>query len=154
MNNNYKDLTDHSFGRLTAKRPIPKHKKITIWECVCKCGNIVLVRMDSLVDGSTKSCGCLRSESAKKTVKTMLNRKHSWDNVEGTALTSMNMKLRKDNTSGVKGVSQKKNKDWVSYIYFKGRRIHLGTFRDKQDAKKELEELKKTISKLDEILSK
>lgn len=30
--------------------------------CQCECGKEVIVRADSLNDGNTKSCGCLRSE--------------------------------------------------------------------------------------------
>lgn len=46
-----------------------------------------------------------------------------------------NCDLRKDNTSGEKGVSWHKNaKKWESYIKANGKRIHLGLFNSKEDA--------------------
>lgn len=37
------------------------------WVCKCDCGKTVSVRTADLKSGNTKSCGCLRSISAKKT---------------------------------------------------------------------------------------
>ena len=31
----------------------------TMWRCICDCGNKAVVRLSSLVSGSTKSCGCI-----------------------------------------------------------------------------------------------
>jgi hypothetical protein len=33
------------------------------WECLCECGNKLLVRTQSLIKGATKSCGCLQRET-------------------------------------------------------------------------------------------
>lgn len=38
-----------------------------IWECLCDCGEIINVRLSSLVSGNTKSCGCHQREVAKIT---------------------------------------------------------------------------------------
>lgn len=38
----------------------------SLWECQCDCGNIVIVRGSDLQKGNTKSCGCLRQETANK----------------------------------------------------------------------------------------
>lgn len=68
----FKDLTGQIFGRLRVLK-IAGHAnngKI-IWECKCSCGNIVLVKGNSLVSGCTKSCGCLAKE-----IKPFINRKH------------------------------------------------------------------------------
>lgn len=59
----FKDIKDQEFGRLTAKRAVDKGSgKATVWECECKCGNIVHVVSTSLRYGSTESCGCLRHD--------------------------------------------------------------------------------------------
>lgn len=71
-----KDLTGVKFGRLTVlslnEEESNKHRgkdnrKIKYWNCQCDCGNIVVVRANDLKGGATKSCGCLRNESVKKT---------------------------------------------------------------------------------------
>ena len=38
-----------------------------LWKCRCDCGNIVLVRLDSITSGNIKSCGC--QENKGKTEK-------------------------------------------------------------------------------------
>ena len=56
-----KDLTGMRFGSLTVlcKTDQRKNKRV-IWKCMCDCGNIAMVDTDSLVRGSTKSCGCMK----------------------------------------------------------------------------------------------
>lgn len=54
------------YGRLTVVKRA-ENKKIgnntrTMWECRCDCGNTVIVRSDSLNDGTTRSCGCLQKD--------------------------------------------------------------------------------------------
>lgn len=57
------DLTSKRFGRLKVLsfHEINKHRK-AVWLCECDCGNTTLVTSNRLVNGSTKSCGCLRKE--------------------------------------------------------------------------------------------
>ena len=46
-----------------------------------------------------------------------------------------NARMRKDNASGFKGVHLRKDRgNYVSYIKFEGKRIHLGTFSDPLEA--------------------
>ena len=60
------------FGRLTiiskVENKIKGHKQRTKWNCLCSCGNSVIVSQDCLVQGHTKSCGCLRKEIAAATL--------------------------------------------------------------------------------------
>lgn len=50
---------------------------------------------------------------------------------------AMNSKLRVDNTSGIKGVSWKKDKNkWLAYIDFNNKRIFIGYFNNLKDAAK------------------
>jgi hypothetical protein len=56
----YNDLTDKRFGKLIA---IKKTEELTtdrnaIWLCKCDCGNDKNIAANSLMSGTTKSCGC------------------------------------------------------------------------------------------------
>lgn len=60
MNN----LTSQRFGRLTALKDSGKRDRDghIFWECICDCGQKMVVRSNSLCADSTKSCGCLYKE--------------------------------------------------------------------------------------------
>lgn len=59
-----KDITGQRFGRLVALGPIGKTPSTQIkWHCQCDCGNTVDVVSQSLREGITLSCGCLRREN-------------------------------------------------------------------------------------------
>lgn len=57
-----KDLTGARFGKLVAVRTVGKKSGAFIWECMCDCGNLTVVRGFELTRGHTKSCGCLRRD--------------------------------------------------------------------------------------------
>lgn len=52
------DLTGQRFGRLTALRYVIRDGKRNGWECICDCGNTVVVYTGHLRNGHTQSCGC------------------------------------------------------------------------------------------------
>lgn len=56
------DLTGQRFGNLTViKQNIEKSKPGRMfWECLCDCGNKKIIYGNSLRNGNTKSCGCLK----------------------------------------------------------------------------------------------
>jgi hypothetical protein len=58
------NIVGKRFGRLVPQRPVFKRESGTSfrWECLCDCGNVVRVATRNLVDGLTKSCGCLKRE--------------------------------------------------------------------------------------------
>lgn len=60
----YKDITGKKFGRLTALYRIHnlKSKGRTKWLCICECCNFTEVNITNLINGNTKSCGCLNKE--------------------------------------------------------------------------------------------
>lgn len=65
---NFKDLTGKVFTRLTViKRAKNSKDNKAQWECLCICGNTIIVRAASLKSKfeSTKSCGCLQREYQK-----------------------------------------------------------------------------------------
>ena len=55
------DLTGQQFGRWTVVSRSP-HPKVTMWNCLCKCGNEKVVIGAYLRRGLSKSCGCYRRE--------------------------------------------------------------------------------------------
>lgn len=67
------DRTGKRYGRLTvierAERPLRTTKTCAWWLCRCDCGEEVVIYGSNLTDGRTRSCGCLRSETASKMAK-------------------------------------------------------------------------------------
>ena len=60
------DLTGMKFNRLTVVSRAENAKGgITRWNCICECGNTVVVRGHNLKNGSVKSCGCYKPKRGK-----------------------------------------------------------------------------------------
>lgn len=59
-------MKGRQFTNLTCLEDIgrDKHKNV-IWNCKCKCGNLVNVVSRDLLNGHTKSCGCYRYENTE-----------------------------------------------------------------------------------------
>jgi hypothetical protein len=55
------DLTGQKYGKLTVLKRFFLQKSATLWECICDCGNKIVVQKGQLDDGS--SCGCSRKKS-------------------------------------------------------------------------------------------
>lgn len=58
------DLTGNKYGRLLvtnrAENKIEHSgRRRTMWNCICDCGNTVIVDSDHLRSGHSKSCGCI-----------------------------------------------------------------------------------------------
>lgn len=63
MGNRAVDLTGYVFGRLVVVKCVGNSKdNHKLWLCKCKCGNEVNVASNSLIQGRTKSCGCIALE--------------------------------------------------------------------------------------------
>lgn len=66
------DLTGLLFSRLKVlellgKRPVGNQSRfVTVWRCQCICGEVLPVRAESLMNGDTTSCGCLKAEIISK----------------------------------------------------------------------------------------
>ena len=61
------DLTGNTYGRLqvigrNSKKDTSGSR--SYWDCVCECGNTVIVHRANLTSGRTQSCGCLHREIA------------------------------------------------------------------------------------------
>lgn len=72
-----KDLSKKQFGRLTVvrldhiKSYESKRNKQTksYWKCLCKCGNVKIVRGEHLTSNKINSCGCMAREQASLRMK-------------------------------------------------------------------------------------
>jgi len=64
-----KDLVGKRFSRLVVIESAVKHKGRTFWKCRCDCGKTSFASTGNLVQGGTKSCGCLKiaAEFARNT---------------------------------------------------------------------------------------
>jgi len=60
-----KNISSRKFGRLTAISIAGKIEKGTVWKCRCECGQERDVVISMLMNGHTKSCGCLRRETTR-----------------------------------------------------------------------------------------
>lgn len=61
------NLTGQKFGRLTVQSFAGQdHRNQALWNCVCECGNVVVVKSYFLRSGTTKSCGCFADECRAK----------------------------------------------------------------------------------------
>lgn len=85
------DISGKKFGRLTAIQPSCKETKShdKYWEFRCDCGKMMTAFRGSVVNGKTKSCGCLQAEKSckqgKKNVKhgmQPLRLYHIWNNMK------------------------------------------------------------------------
>lgn len=59
------DISGNKFGRLTAVKVDHSDGHSNFWLCKCDCGNLIVVRLQHLRQGMTKSCGCLQREMRK-----------------------------------------------------------------------------------------
>ena len=66
---NFIDLTGERFGRLVVIERAENRRGKTRWLCKCDCGKIKVIEGDTLKRGTTKSCGCLLSESTRNRMK-------------------------------------------------------------------------------------
>lgn len=128
----FKDLTGKRFGRLIALKEAKERKdKRVVWRCLCECGNHVNVKRVYLTTGQTKSCGCLKKEQNKVNFRDKYNEQY----IKGVNTSLLKSKMRNDNKSGVKGVSQHgATGKWDAYIGVNGVQINLGRYKNKEEA--------------------
>lgn len=142
----YQDITGKKYNRLTAIKPIEKNDRGEyLWLFQCDCGNSIITRKGNVTSGHTKSCGCLNKElSTKRLLKynhsqksTMAGLKHAKEynpySGQKTRERQLNGIKRKDNSSGITGVCQRKDGRWSAYLTYRKKR-YCDTFYKKQDA--------------------
>ena len=57
-----RDLSNQSFGKLTALYRTENSGGKTAWVCKCECGNVIVATADHLLRNHTQSCGCLQRQ--------------------------------------------------------------------------------------------
>ena len=99
----FKNLENERFGRLLVVSVAPRGKFNEIrWNCKCECGRESVVSASSLRNGTTKSCGCLKSELLKSN-KTIKNFRHGGTNTsEYSSWTSMRDRCKNPKNVGWK----------------------------------------------------
>ena len=76
------DLIGRRFGRLSVVSPAPAYVsphgvRHPVLLCRCDCGNEVRARRDRLLDGSSRSCGCLKDERARERMRAINARRRT-----------------------------------------------------------------------------
>lgn len=130
-----KNLVGKRYGRLVVTEELG-HGYVM---CHCDCGNDKKIRKWQIMQGAIHSCGCLRRETVPNhsDIKSLAK--------DGTNLSMfVSKKLRRDNTSGVKGVTwDKARSKWVGGIKVKGKekKKRFDTLEEAAEYRKMLEEL-------------
>lgn len=71
----YSSVLGMNFGRLFVVSYAGTKKRLGhMYNCICDCGNHVVVRGSSLLNGNTRSCGCLQKEAHQKVGREMARR--------------------------------------------------------------------------------
>lgn len=61
------NLSGVRFGKLTAIKSVGSNNQgNSMWECLCDCGQKVIVNSQNLKSGHTQSCGCKKTEATIK----------------------------------------------------------------------------------------
>lgn len=125
------ELIGRKFGRLQILE-LSKEKGYAI--CRCECGNVIEPNIHNLMTGNTTSCGCARSDNGRETAMKNFHENHEDMRKYGTNFHSIaSTKARKDNTSGIRGVSFN-GKKWVARLTVQHHSVYLGSFRDIESA--------------------
>lgn len=67
MTHHHIDMTGQRFSRLVAVECMGYRKwNGTYWRCKCDCGGETTTQRTALVQGRTRSCGCLRREVSSR----------------------------------------------------------------------------------------
>ena len=135
------DLIGKKFGRLTVVDNTTRKGYVL---CLCECGNRHAVRAASLTKkkAPTQSCGCLQREAARKigsnTIAENSKERISVDVQYNTNFGVIEAdKPPVNNHSGTKGIWFNKERNaWESYISVHGKKIHLGRYKDREEAVK------------------
>ncbi len=126
------DLFGRRFDRLEVVGKEPERfDGVAKWRCRCDCGQECYAEAEYLLRGKTKSCGCLQEEQRK------LNMEKAIHFVDGTCIEKIACQREiATNTSGHRGVLQRKNGMWRAYLTFRGKRHDLGTYPSFEEAVK------------------
>lgn len=100
-NKKHKDISNERFGRLVAISMIAKFKNKTKWICLCDCGKIKEILLNSLTTGRTMSCGCLQKDCVVEYNSKRIPHKMIRTSTYGSWL-AMNRRCNCENATGYK----------------------------------------------------
>ncbi len=110
-----------------------------LWLCQCDCGNQVVVDGYSLRCGQTRSCGCLKRETSRESIKhnpafqKNVGNANNLTDKDGINYTSRD--LTKRNKTGVVGVSyDKASETWFAHLMINYKYVLAKSFKDFDDA--------------------
>lgn len=72
---NLKNIAGQKFGKLTVleiDEQTSAEKGRVFWKCQCDCGKITSIYSSNLINGITKSCGCIRSSYGEEQIEKIL----------------------------------------------------------------------------------
>lgn len=116
------DLTGLKFGRWTVIKKVESRKRNdgkteSQYLCRCDCGNEKIIAGKCLSDGSSKSCGCYRSEFQSKRMQShgMSNTRiyHEWDSMKNRCFN------KRPGTESWNGKGIKVCEEWMGKTGFK-----------------------------------
>lgn len=109
------NIVGQRFGKLTVikKETLGSHCKFL---CKCDCGILISVRGDSLKSGKTVSCGCSKKSDAK--AKQLESGRAL---VDHTSPVFFKGTIKKNNKTGINGVSKLKNGKYRASIGYKNK---------------------------------
>ena len=122
-----KDLTGKIFGRLKviSRKGVSKDFQ-AMWECICSCGKITVVRSASLRRGTTMSCGCYNKEIVKalKTThgESNTNLYRVWNTMIQRCENPQSISFKNYGKRGIKVCNEWKE----GYIYFRNWALNNG----------------------------
>lgn len=84
------DIVGNRYNNLVVVERLPNIKGgITVWKCLCDCGNYTIVRGHNLKNGAVKSCGCLKNTTKPSLKHNMSNTRiyREWANMKRRCYT-------------------------------------------------------------------
>lgn len=78
-----KDLTSLKFNRLTVISFSHSDQHRSFWNCICECGNKVIIKGKYLKNKDTRSCGCLMRETSSINAQGMHNKSSAAQRKDG-----------------------------------------------------------------------
>jgi len=114
----HKPLEGKRFGRLLVieRNGRDKHNR-ALWKCICDCGNITVVASANLLNGYTKSCGCLFKELNQGLSRDEYgNRKRIYNIWAGMKQRCLNPNHQDFSYYGGRGITV--CEDWMSFKNF------------------------------------